>query len=208
MKQKSAERMVQLGKRVLQSSNVGCEARHADGCWTGPSWPHPSQVDELLLYISTWALSLSDRGLQDPHLLSPHSPPRFHPAGDMSVPSETILTRADLTFIKTTSKWELEKPYRIVGPLPADQEAWRTNIETEQHLDVPIFDARPKFSELSLDREGFEYVRFVPHITIQSADSATLYLEAIATFLKTHLGTPHVFPYDLRVSMLLILAKK
>lgn len=87
-----------------------------------------------------------------------------------------------------------------MGSLPLEHEALHTNLELEQHSDVTIFNARPRKERFSLDIDGFEFISFEPKVQILHNEDVSEYLLGVATFLKKHFQTPHVFPYDLRVS--------
>lgn len=118
---------------------------------------------------------------------------------DPSKVNTGLMAHADLCFILDTEEWVEEKPYRIVGPLPEDQETARTNIKTEIRSSVPIYDGRPRKADFSLDVHGFEYVHYEPQGQISSATDVDTHLRNVAGFLKNKFQTQHVYPYDLRV---------
>jgi hypothetical protein len=93
------------------------------------------------------------------------------------------------------------KPYRIVGPLPAERENQRTNVTSVDIEGVEIHNARSRETTFSLDINGFEFTRFEPKIKLVGYDEATAecFLEGICAFLQGRFKTPYVFPYDLRV---------
>ncbi|CAH0024837.1 unnamed protein product, partial [Clonostachys rhizophaga] len=107
--------------------------------------------------------------------------------------TQTIVST--LPFMKEISGM---KCYRIIGPLPAEHESKRTNIEAMEVAHVTVYNG-PAFHR----RPRIQIYRFEHNTQLISDHSeAAQGFQEVVTFPQDHFQKPHIFSYVLRVSKL------
>jgi hypothetical protein len=146
-----------------------------------------------------YSLRISEKTLStQTRPLSRHQQEQF-----ATVMSQPESVKATLEFLSNLELYEHTKPYRIIGKLPADQESLRDNLTSHRVPDQEIHNARHLQHSFSLNSPGFQFVSYSRQTQLIKDNEAsfTQYLQEIASFHKAYFRTDHVFSYDLRVGI-------
>lgn len=117
-------------------------------------------------------------------------------------PENLPAIKGGFSYIADLPKWNEDKPYYISGPLPADQEHLRTNLEYAAHTPT-LYNLRGHEKHLKMERDGFELVYYPPEVRLSldanAEDRTSEYLEATTSWLEKRFEAEKVLCYAFRV---------
>lgn len=118
----------------------------------------------------------------------------------------TATATAEFEFIKPLGLYETEKPYRLyIAPPKAKPDLPDTNVVLKRVSDIPVHDVRGRESELSLDKQGFEFIKHDQVFTAFDDDDRVQkeFLPQVEETMRKHIPNAHrIFIYDSRVCFL------
>jgi hypothetical protein len=107
-----------------------------------------------------------------------------------------------LSFLEELPEYATIKPYYFSGPLPEDQEQFRTNICYRTLDHIPIVNLRGQEQRLNVEKHGFQIVKVpaaVLGLDVKGAGRGE-YMEEMAEVVKQRLKATFVLCYNYKVS--------
>jgi hypothetical protein len=106
-------------------------------------------------------------------------------------------TTAAVRYLASSDKWDIEKPYQIIGKVSPGQP--KDNLEFDSHV-VNIHDLSNSEEEPSLSTFGFEWLHQEFTESLQDKDSINRHIASLELLIKARLGAKAVYTYSQQVS--------